>query len=398
VLEGLKVVELATYVAAPSAAAVLSDWGAEVIKIESGRGDPTRRTFALQPHLEGNPVFEFENHGKRGVVLDTGKPAGREALLRILKDADVFITNLRPAALKRARLDYDTLKALLPRLVYVSVTGYGLEGEGADLPAFDMAALWSRGAVGGGLTPRGHEPPLPRPGFGDAICALSTISATLAAVVERQSTGHGRLVETSLLRAGTFAIGWDLSILLKWSRLAGARTRKEVLDPLQNYFKTADDRWVGVFSRDGRDDFGHVLKALDLEALAQDPRFTTPALRSKNAGELVEALDEGFARLTLDEVGQRLTAADMIWGPLNAPRDVIEDPLAKAAGCFVEITDADGITYRQPAAPARFPGADDGPKRPAPKLGQHTREVLAEAGYGADEIERLIADGVATGA
>ena len=394
-LEGLKVVEFATYVAGPSAAAMLSDWGAEVIKVESGRGDPTRRTFEGMTHLEGNPVFEFENHGKRGVVLDIVKPAGREALLRILDDADVFITNVRPGALKRARLDYDSLKDRLPRLVYVAVTGYGLQGEGADIPAFDAAAFWSRGGVGGAFTPRGHEPPPCRPGMGDAVCALSTVSATLAAVVERQATGHGRLVETSLIRAGVYAIGWDMSIQLKWGRLASQRTRKEVLDPISNYFKTADGRWVGVFPRDGRDEFAHVLKALDLERLADDPRFADARARAKHVAELVEALDEGFARLTLAEVGPRLTAADMIWDPLNAPRDTVEDPLAIEAGCFVEITDADGVTFRQPASPARFPGADDGPKRPAPKLGQHTREVLAEAGYAADEIERLIAEGAA---
>jgi crotonobetainyl-CoA:carnitine CoA-transferase CaiB-like acyl-CoA transferase len=396
VLEGLKIVELATYVAGPSAAAVLGDWGAEVIKIESGRGDPTRRTFAGQPHLEGNPVFEFENHSKRGVVLDTAKPAGREALLRILKDADVFVTNLRPASLKRQKLDYDSLKDELPKLVYVIVTGYGLQGPGADLPAFDAAAFWSRAGVGGAFTPRGAEPPLCRPGFGDAFCALSTVSATLAAVVERQTTGRGRLVETSLIRSGVYAIGWDLSIQLKWDRLGSQRTRKEVFNPLQNYFKSADGHWVGVFQRDGRDDFAHVLKVLEMEHLAQDPRFADARARGKHAGELVEALDEGFARFTLEELGKRLTTADLVWGPLNAPRDTTIDPIAEAAGCFVDVTDADGIELRQPASPARFPGYDDGPKRPAPKLGQHTREVLAEAGYKAAEIDRLIADGAAT--
>ena len=395
VLEGLKIVEFATYVAAPSAAAVMSDWGAEVIKIESGRGDPTRRTFARLTHLEGNPVFELENHGKRGVVLDIAKPAGRDALLRILSDADVFLTNVRPAALKRAKLDYETLKALLPRLVYVSVTGYGLEGEGADLPAFDQAAYWSRAGVAGSLTPKGHEPPLCRPAMGDTACALATISATLAAVIERQSTGHGRLVETSLIRAGVYSIGWDMAIQLKWGRLGSQRTRKEVFDPIQNYFKTKDERWVGIFPRDGRDEFGHLLKVLEAEHLAADERFASHGARVMNVAAMVEALDQGFARLTLEEVGARLTAADMVWGPLNYPRDTAEDPLAKAAGCFVDITDADGVSFRQPASPARFPGADDGPKRPAPKLGQHTREVLAEAGFGDAAIDRLIAEGAA---
>ena len=274
-LEGLKIVEFATYVAGPSAAAVMSDWGADVIKVESGRGDPTRRTFAGQPHLEGNPVFEFENHGKRGIVLDTAKPAGREALLRLLKDADIFLTNVRPASLKRARLDYESLKGLLPKLIYVSVTGYGLEGDGAHLPAFDLAAYWSRGGVGGASTPKGHEPQLCRPAMGDAACALATVSATLSAVIERQRTGHGRLVETSLIRTAAYTIGWDMAIQLKWGRLGSQRTRKDVFNAMQNYFKTKDDRWVGVFPRDGRDDFDHLLKVLGMEHLADDERFAT---------------------------------------------------------------------------------------------------------------------------
>jgi crotonobetainyl-CoA:carnitine CoA-transferase CaiB-like acyl-CoA transferase len=396
VLEGLKVVELATYVAGPSAAAVMSDWGADVIKIESGRGDPTRRTFASTPHLEGNPVFEFENHGKRGVVLDIAKPAGRAALLRILEGADVLITNVRLAALRRARLDYDSLKDRFPRLVYTIVTGYGLEGEGADRPSFDAAAFWSSAGVGGAFTPRGHEPPLCRPGFGDAFCALATVSATLAAVIERQATGRGRLVETSLVRAGVYAIGWDMSIQLKWGRLASQRLRTDVLNPISNYFRTADERWVGIFARDGRDDFDHLLQVLGVPELNDDPRFAKASARSKHVAEVVAALDAAFARLTLAELGARLTDADIVWAPLNAPRDAVNDPLVEAAGAFVEITDADGVTYRQPASPARFPGADDGPRRPAPRLGQHTREVLAEAGHTADEIERLIAEGAAS--
>jgi crotonobetainyl-CoA:carnitine CoA-transferase CaiB-like acyl-CoA transferase len=132
-----------------------------------------------------------------------------------------------------------------------------------------------------------------------------------------------------------------------------------------------------------------------MEHLAEDPRFATHGARAKNVAALVEALDEGFGRLTLAELGARLTAADLVWGPLNYPRDTVADPIAEAAGCFVDITDAEGVQYRQPASPARFPGYDDSPKRPAPTLGQHTREVLAAAGYAEAEIDRLIADGAA---
>jgi crotonobetainyl-CoA:carnitine CoA-transferase CaiB-like acyl-CoA transferase len=215
-------------------------------------------------------------------------------------------------------------------------------------------------------------------------------------VLAQRRTGEGRLVETSLIRAGVYSIGWDMAIQLKWGRLASQRARQEVLNPIQNYFRTADNSWVGIFPRDGRDDFAHLIKILGMEHLAQDARFASYGARAKHVAAMVEALDEGFARLTLAEVGARLTAADMVWGPLNYPRDTAADPLAEAAGCFVDITDADGVEYRQPASPARFAGFDDTPKRPAPKLGQHTREVLAEAGYAEGEIDRLIADGAAT--
>jgi crotonobetainyl-CoA:carnitine CoA-transferase CaiB-like acyl-CoA transferase len=221
------------------------------------------------------------------------------------------------------------------------------------------------------------------------------VSATLAAVVERQASGRGRLVETSLIRTGVYSIGWDMAIQLKWGRLASQRLRTEVLNPVQNYFRTADERWVGIFPRDGRDDFGLLIEILGAPQLADDPRFASHAARAKNVAALVAALDEHFAKVTLAELAPALTKADLVWGPLNYPRDTVADPLAEAAGCFVDITDADGVAYRQPASPARFPCFDDAPKRPAPKLGQHTREVLAEAGYGEAEIDRLIAEGAA---
>jgi crotonobetainyl-CoA:carnitine CoA-transferase CaiB-like acyl-CoA transferase len=392
-LEGLKVVEFSTYVAGPSAAMVMADWGAQVTKVESKGGDPTRHTFAAQPHLEGNPVFEFENRGKRGIVIDIARSEGREALLRILEGADIFITNLRPSALKRARLDYEAVCERLPNLIYCSVSGYGLVGAGANAPAFDIAAFWTRSGVAAAGLPKGIEPfPCPA-GMGDEVCALATVSAVLAAVIERGLTGAGRLVETSLMRAGVFAIGWQMSIQLKWGKLAGARPRKAAFNPLSNYFRTSDGRWLCILTRHGADDWTAIATAAGRADLLADPRFTTASLRAKNVEALVEALDDGFCLLTLEEAGERLAAADVIWAPLQAPRHVVEDPFAQAAGCFVEVEDADGRPFTAPASPARFPGARDGPTRPAPRLGQHTREILAEAGYQAAEIETLFADG-----
>ncbi|HEX7759888.1 MAG TPA: CaiB/BaiF CoA-transferase family protein [Caulobacteraceae bacterium] len=392
-LQGLKVVEFSTYVAGPSAAMVMADWGAEVIKVESRGGDPTRHTFAGSPHLEGNPVFEFENRGKRGVVLDITKPGGRDALLRLLGEADIFITNLRPRALKRAKLDFEAVHALAPRLIYCNVTGYGLEGVAADLPAFDIAAFWTRSGAAASAFPRGVEP-FPAPaGMGDEVCALATSSAVLAAVIERARTGIGRQIETSLIRAGVFANGWNTSIQLKYGKLAASRPRRELFNPLSNYWPTADGTWVVTVTRHGAQDWAGITAAAGRPDLLDDPRFATPRDRTKNAGELVEALDHGFRALTLEEVGQRLTDGDVIWAPMQTPAQVIQDPVAQSAGCFIEVEDASGARFLAPASPARLPGEPHRPSRPAPGLGQHTREVLLEAGYSGEEVDALIVEG-----
>ncbi|HVY04006.1 MAG TPA: CoA transferase [Caulobacterales bacterium] len=393
-LEGLKVVEFATYVAGPSAATVMADWGADVIKIESASGDPTRHLFSGNPNLTGNPVFEFENRGKRGAVLDISKPAGRAALLKILAKADVFITNLRPGSMARNKLDYDSLKGDLPGLIYCSVTGYGLEGDHIDRPAFDTAALWTRAGVAGATIPEGVAPFQGRPGAGDAICALATCSAVLAAVIEKKATGKGRLVETSLMRAGVYMIGWDMSIQLKYGRLQRTRERHVKANPASNYFLTKDQRWVVVLPR-GNADWADVAAAIGREDLPKDERFSSVKARRENAAALLAELEAGFAQHTLGELEPRLTQMDVMWAPLQTPAQVAEDSYAHAAGCFIEVTDRAGETFLAPASPARFPGLDDRTHRPAPGLGADTRAILREAGYADGDIETLFREGAA---
>lgn len=384
-LAGLKVVEWSTWVAGPGCAAIMADWGADVIKVESAAGDATRTFFPDTEESPGNPVFANENRGKRGVVLDTSKPEGRAAMRALLKDADVLITNVRPGSLKRAGLDYDSLKADLPRLVYANVTGYGLTGPEADVPAFDLTGFWTRSGVAAATIPPDQEPFMCRPGFGDHVTALATLSGILAALHERQTTGRGRQVETALIRTGIYALGWDVSQQLRYGEALTAQPRDLRPAPLSGYFRTRDDRWIAVAPR-GPACFPAVMRAIGRPEYVDDPRCVPPITDLAVVREVRAAMDQAVARLTLAEAGALLSSVDVIWAPMATLSEVVADPTAHAAGCFVETPDGWGGAFPAPAAPVRFPGLAVAPAGPAPKLGEHTAEVLRAAGLSDAEI------------
>lgn len=396
-LEGLKVVEYATYVAAPGAGGIMADWGADVIKVEPPGGDPIRMFFA-SVGIEGvalNPVFELDNRGKRGIVLDTAQEAGRDALLRLIDDADVFLTNVRPGGLKRAGLDHDALMQRNPRLVYATLTGYGLEGPDADRPGMDSAAFWARSGLAALFRPKGGEPVQLRTAFGDHVASMAIASGVLAALYERERTGKGRLVEAALLRVAHYAGGSDFAIQHTYGRTASNRPRRDAPIPIINYFKTRDEHWISLLIRQGEADWPKLCRALNVEHLIEDERFVRAKQRRKNGPELVDLLDAAFAARDLLEIAASLDEEELIWAPVLTAAEAIKDPQALAAGAIVQTPQADGSTIRAPAAPIRFPGADDGPKGPAPKVGEHTRAVLAQAGYSESEIDALFASGAA---
>lgn len=391
-LEGIKVIEMATYIAAPGAGGILADWGAEVIKIEPLNGCPMRYTMANMgaDHLKGSPIFDMDNRGKKGIAINTATPEGVEAVKRLVKDADVFITNVRPGGLERAGLDYESLKAVNPRLVYASVTGYGLEGDERDRPGFDIAAFYARSGIGWLQTVKGAEPTTLRTGIGDHTTSMATVSGILAAIVERQKTGTGRLVEASLIRAGIYAASSDTAVQLKYGKLGSTKPRHESVAPLNNFFRAKGETWFVVVPRQGSVDWTAICKVIGQPELEHDERFNNPKGRRANAAQLVDILDAAFEQHDLDYWKEKLDAADMIWAPLMRPGDVAKDPQAIASGAYVNVPENGGDgTFLAPASPIRFPGADDGPKGPSPELGEHTLAVLKKHGYSDAEIEAL---------
>jgi crotonobetainyl-CoA:carnitine CoA-transferase CaiB-like acyl-CoA transferase len=374
-LQGLKVVEMSTWIAAPGAAMIMGEWGADVVKVESAEGDAIRRFYPDTEAIPGNPIFSMENRNKRGVVLNTSTPAGRSALIQLLKGADIFVTNLRPGALARARLDYDSIKDEAPHLIYASVTGFGLVGEEIDMPAFDLTGFWTRSGIAASTIPPDVEPFTCRPGFGDHVTALATLSGVLAALHERTTTGKGRLVEASLIRAGVYALGWDASIHLRYGEATTAQPRHNRPSAVAGYFRTADARYICVAPR-GPTCFAAVLRAIGLDWVLAEPRYQIPIGDLEVVRELRARVDAAFAKLTLAEAKQRLADADVISAPMATLDEVTTDPQARDAGCFVVTPDRFGGAFEAPATPIRFPGLEIEPRRPAPELGEHTREVL----------------------
>jgi crotonobetainyl-CoA:carnitine CoA-transferase CaiB-like acyl-CoA transferase len=398
-LDGFKVVEIGVWVAGPSCGAILADWGADVLKLEPPNGDPFRWFYkAYGMPLDENPSFELDNRGKRSIVLDFENEEGRALARQLVDGADVFISNLRPAALERWGLGADELLAANPRLVYASLTGYGGEGPDRDRPAYDIGAFWSRAGVGSLLAGADGNPPFQRGGMGDHTTGLATAGGVAAALLARERTGQGQKVSTSLMRTGLYFIGWDINVALRWGGDAAQRTnadRRKSINPLILYYRTQDDRMLWLLGLEPDRHWQKVCRAVDRHDWADDPELAKMADRSKRSPEIVDYLDEVFASRPLDEWAKVFEEHDVWWAPVQTPSEVVNDPAAEAAGGFVDVLTPDGAamgtgeTVRMVSSPVDFSHTPWEPRGPVPALGQHTEEILLELGYDWDRIIEL---------
>ncbi len=389
-LEGVRVVEMGVWVAGPSAAAILADWGADVIKLEPPGGDPFRGLFAsaLGAAIPVNPPFEIDNRGKRSVCLDLATDAGRELAHQLVARADVFVSNMRPRVLDQYDLSYERVRAANPRIIYCQVTGQGPDSPDRDRAAYDIGAFWSRAGVGASLTGPGQPIPQQRGGMGDHMTGCNAADAISAALYARERTGEGQRVAVSLVRTGIYMMGWDYSLEMRLGVKTTPYDRFHAVNPIINCFPTKDGRWLWLLLLQGDRHWPDLLRALGREDLAADERFATMTGRREHAAALVEALDAEFGKRTLDEWGPILDRENVWWSPVNTISDALKDPVARASGAFAQVEGPDGAVPMV-NTPADFFGTPGAPRGVAPELGQHTEEVLLELGCDWDRIIAL---------
>ncbi len=396
-LAGTRVLELTSWMAAPSAGAILADLGADVVKLEPLRGDPMRGMSRQPKRDEGDPErdepFHVDNRGKRSITVAIDQPDGAALVRRLVAERDVFLTNLLPRRQERYGLDPDSLFAVRPQLVHATLSGYGRSGPEAGRPGYDVTAFFGRGGISDSSIEPGGPLPAPRPAQGDHTTGLALVAGILAALRRAERTGEGQAVDASLFGTAVWTMATDYAAAVIDRRNPSKRDRRHLITPLANRFRCADDRWI-VVNMPEQHWWPVFCKAVGLEALLDDERLQTTKGRFDHMPELIDTIDAAIATRPLAEWARVFDDVGMIWGPANTLADVVADPQAAAERLFPEITMPDGSSFPTVAIPFKIRGAAIGPQGPAPELGAHTAEVLTAAGLDAAELDDLRSRGV----
>jgi crotonobetainyl-CoA:carnitine CoA-transferase CaiB-like acyl-CoA transferase len=389
---GLKVIDCASWIAGPAAATILSDFGAEVIKIEPpGPGDPWRASTPI-PGKTTDYYWQLTSRNKLSLAIDLKHPDGLAVLYRLIGSADVFVTNFPLPVRERLKIAASQLLSLNPRLIYASFTAYGEEGEEADRTGFDSTAYWARtGLMDMVRATVDTEPARSVPGMGDHPSATALYAAIVTALYRREKTGRGGIAQSSLLQNGLWANACFIQTRLGGETVPHRPPRAEAPNPLANHYRCRDGRWFIMALFNEQRQLRAFLAAIGCQHLADDPRFATSAARRQNAGALVEILDQVFAERNLDEWRTILNAAGVTFGAVHVVDESASDRQFQAIGALVPFADGQGLTV---SSPFQLDGESKVAPHRAPSVGEHSAQVLAAAGYTPAEIDRLRRAGV----
>jgi crotonobetainyl-CoA:carnitine CoA-transferase CaiB-like acyl-CoA transferase len=399
-LDGIRVVEMASWMFIPSAGSVLADWGADVLKVEPPEGgDPQRGliTSGLIPGGAGGVNFMVEqpNRSKRSLAINLVHPDGHEAFMKLIETADVFLTNYLPPVRRKLKVDTDDIRARNPNIIIARGSGQGPQGPDAEKGGYDGASFWARGGLGAvfPLGDDGWPAAQSSPAFGDVMGGLSVAGAIAAALVKRERTGEGSVVDVSLLATAM----WQISPLVVASKLFGMSSlprgdRRMSPNPGVGVYRTKDDRFISLILLQSDKHWEDFAARLERPVLVEDERFNHSSTRAQNGPDCIDILDGAFAERTLDEWKERLETFDGVWTPFQTLDELYADPQVIANGYLPSMTHGSGDEVQLVASPAQF---DEEPivVERAPELGEHTELVLNEIGIDWDEITALKGSG-----
>jgi crotonobetainyl-CoA:carnitine CoA-transferase CaiB-like acyl-CoA transferase len=393
IFSGLKVVDLASFIAAPSAAVILSDFGADVIKVEPPTGDLWRHAHKLPPQPQAVEPYQWHlvNRNKRGMTLDLKSRNAQQVLEKLVKWADVLIVNTPHPARKRLKLEYDDVVQWNPRLIYADVTGFGEKGPDANLPGFDITSYWARSGLLSMTRDAGAPPTWPVAGSGDNATAVGLYSAIVTALYRRERTREGAYVTTSLLAEGVWSASVSIQAALCEAKFFSLHDRENPANTALNVYRASDGAWFVLLVMPAK--LAAIAHAIGRTDLLTDPRFATPAQLVTNMPQLVEILDEVFGEQPMAHWYDVFNGVHVTFGAVRGPQEVINDPQLRSNDIIVPLEGAGGKLTSTISSPMRVHGVTKVSAKRAPEIGEHNEEVLRQLGFNETEIDGLHASG-----